>query len=395
MNPFVDDPEKGALLPGAAAPAAPAKKWSRAAPLVVLGASLFVLAGVSAASRPAPAVAAPELVDINLPRVPVIDNVLEGIGIDVPDKIDIDIPTNLNGLKKLIGDLEDFATIDLDSLISDVESLIPSLKQLKALIPEQIDELIDDVEDLKLKKFLEDLLSLNLDTLVDDLRAELPTLKELQDLLNAGIDDFPKLINEALGLIKQLPIVPSVINDIEAGIEFIKDAVGEIPDTLDQLIKMIQNAVGGGMGDLENLIDQILSALDGVDLPPNVQKLVDEIVMFLNNNKQPIGGQKDEHGCLVAAGYSYCPAFNNCTRSWTTPCPSLVVGPAATLPAPAPPTPEIEVGNATTLPAPVPEPEETTPLQDYATYEATKDISDPNTAAVAGAAAAQVAGALQ
>ena len=64
-------------------------------------------------------------------------------------------------------------------------------------------------------------------------------------------------------------------------------------------------------------------------------------------------------------------------------------------------------------PAPVPEPEdadkplepktpaapapqeETTPLQDYATYEATKDISDPNTAAAAGAAAAQVAGALQ
>ena len=63
--------------------------------------------------------------------------------------------------------------------------------------------------------------------------------------------------------------------------------------------------------------------------------------------------------------------------------------------APAPTTPDIEVGNATTLPAPVPEPEETTPLQDYATYEATKDISDPNTAAVAGAAAAQVAGALQ
>ena len=61
----------------------------------------------------------------------------------------------------------------------------------------------------------------------------------------------------------------------------------------------------------------------------------------------------------------------------------------------APTTPEVEVGNATTLPAPVPEPEETTPLQDYATYEATKDISDPNTAAVAGAAAAQVAGALQ
>ena len=106
-----------------------------------------------------------------------------------------------------------------------------------------------------------------------------------------------------------------------------------------------------------------MSVLDGVDLPPNLQELVDQI-------KQILGDQQPQQ-------------------------PSLVVGPAATLPAPAPPTPEIEVGNATTLPAPVPEPEETTPLQDYATYEATKDISDPNTAAVAGAAAAQVAGALQ
>ena len=92
---------------------------------------------------------------------------------------------------------------------------------------------------MKLKKFLEDLLNLNLDTLVEDLRGELPTLKELQNLLNSGIDDIPKPINEALGLIKQLPIVPSVINDIEAGIEFIKDVVGEIPSTIDDLLKLI------------------------------------------------------------------------------------------------------------------------------------------------------------
>ena len=129
----------------------------------------------------------------------------------------------------------------------------------------------------------------------------------------------------------------------------------------------------------------VAAAPDGVDLPPAVQKLIDEIMMFLKGNAPIVDG----------------------------PGPEIEVGPAATLPAPAPTTPEIEVGNATTLPAPVPEPEdadkplepktpaapapqeETTPLQDYATYEATKDISDPNTAAVAGAAAAQVAGALQ
>jgi membrane-bound inhibitor of C-type lysozyme len=33
-----------------------------------------------------------------------------------------------------------------------------------------------------------------------------------------------------------------------------------------------------------------------------------------------IGGQKDEHGCLVAAGYSWCEAKQNCIRQWEEYC---------------------------------------------------------------------------
>ncbi|MFH0891659.1 MAG: DUF333 domain-containing protein [Candidatus Falkowbacteria bacterium] len=33
-----------------------------------------------------------------------------------------------------------------------------------------------------------------------------------------------------------------------------------------------------------------------------------------------IGGQKDEHGCLVAAGYSWCEAKEKCLRTWEDPC---------------------------------------------------------------------------
>lgn len=36
--------------------------------------------------------------------------------------------------------------------------------------------------------------------------------------------------------------------------------------------------------------------------------------------QQPIGGQKDEHGCLVAAGYSWCSARQECERSWERYC---------------------------------------------------------------------------
>jgi hypothetical protein len=34
-----------------------------------------------------------------------------------------------------------------------------------------------------------------------------------------------------------------------------------------------------------------------------------------------IGGQKDAHGCLVAAGYSWCETLAECIRVWETDCP--------------------------------------------------------------------------
>ena len=39
-----------------------------------------------------------------------------------------------------------------------------------------------------------------------------------------------------------------------------------------------------------------------------------------NTNSPLIGGQKDEHGCLTAAGYSWCAAKNKCIRPWEQYC---------------------------------------------------------------------------
>lgn len=36
--------------------------------------------------------------------------------------------------------------------------------------------------------------------------------------------------------------------------------------------------------------------------------------------EEPIGGEKDEHGCLIAAGYSWCEVRGECLRAWETPC---------------------------------------------------------------------------
>ena len=36
--------------------------------------------------------------------------------------------------------------------------------------------------------------------------------------------------------------------------------------------------------------------------------------------QQSIGGDKDAHGCLIAAGYSWCDVTQKCIRAWEEPC---------------------------------------------------------------------------
>lgn len=38
-----------------------------------------------------------------------------------------------------------------------------------------------------------------------------------------------------------------------------------------------------------------------------------------------IGGNKDEYGCMIAAGYSWCAEKNKCLRPWEEPCEKTVL----------------------------------------------------------------------
>jgi len=44
------------------------------------------------------------------------------------------------------------------------------------------------------------------------------------------------------------------------------------------------------------------------------------ILLTSCNVKKPIGGDKDEHGCLPAAGYQWCPSTEKCQRMWEEYC---------------------------------------------------------------------------
>lgn len=36
--------------------------------------------------------------------------------------------------------------------------------------------------------------------------------------------------------------------------------------------------------------------------------------------EKPIGGETDEHGCMLMAGYTWCEAKQKCLREWEEPC---------------------------------------------------------------------------
>ncbi len=45
--------------------------------------------------------------------------------------------------------------------------------------------------------------------------------------------------------------------------------------------------------------------------------------VYKNSDEYLIGGQKDEHGCLIPAGYSWCEAKQKCLRVWEEPCETV------------------------------------------------------------------------
>ncbi len=60
--------------------------------------------------------------------------------------------------------------------------------------------------------------------------------------------------------------------------------------------------------------------VNGYKSVPVTDAVTVESAPFQITRPQVIGGQKDEHGCLVAAGYSWCDAKSRCIRVWEEYC---------------------------------------------------------------------------
>jgi hypothetical protein len=56
-------------------------------------------------------------------------------------------------------------------------------------------------------------------------------------------------------------------------------------------------------------------------IPPNMP--AKDSTVNQNPQDQKVGGDRDEHGCIGSAGYTWCPEKNKCLRIWEEDCPSI------------------------------------------------------------------------
>jgi len=70
----------------------------------------------------------------------------------------------------------------------------------------------------------------------------------------------------------------------------------------------VQDLIDGGLDDAEKLID---GALD------DPEKLIGG---SLNETKKLFGAARDEYGCLLSAGYTWCDSLSKCLRVWEEEC---------------------------------------------------------------------------
>ena len=70
----------------------------------------------------------------------------------------------------------------------------------------------------------------------------------------------------------------------------------------------------------------ILLIIFGIFVFVNINNQINQPQQVINN--EPIGGDKDDNGCLVGAGYTWCETKQKCLRIWEEGC-GLVDTPAA------------------------------------------------------------------
>ena len=97
------------------------------------------------------------------------------------------------------------------------------------------------------------------------------------------------------------------------------------------------NSVHRAFDELEKTLDKTFEALDWLEkevdetfdvlyetLDKTFEALdrVDEALDRRDKNLEEdfIGGQKDEHGCLITAGYTWCESKQKCLRAWEESC---------------------------------------------------------------------------
>jgi len=155
---------------------------------------------------------------------------------------------------------------------------------------------------------------------------------QIQTRLQKGLDS---LRNTDLKEIKNLEILeqikarfPSstqeqVQQSIENGLLQLREKLQLMPlekqEKVEQYIEKLQ-------GSIEKKMEMISNVKNALPSTSSLRNRMDALKIRIQNqvqsknNQQIVGGDKDEHGCLGSAGYTWCEEKEKCLRVWEEPC---------------------------------------------------------------------------
>ncbi len=163
---------------------------------------------------------------------------------------------------------------------------------------------------------------------------------EDKEAIKARLENsFQEIKGSALKDIQNLSILQKIASSSP---EEIKQKILEVQQSLLQRIQQrVQQMTPQYQDSLERyienskiIIDKKLEIINAIQAKlassspaiQNLENLKQRLEIKEQTQQNLIGGQKDEHGCLIAAGYSWCQAKQKCLRIWEEECNATSTG---------------------------------------------------------------------
>jgi len=191
----------------------------------------------------------------------------------------------------------------LDKLAGKVAT--STLEKIREARDRHLEKFGEVMQKLENKDKIKERLEKNFTEIKGSIFKEIKDIEILQKIASSSPENIKEKINEAK-------------DDIaEKFQEKLQKMAPQNQDALERYINNSQKMISHKLEILETIQTRLASTSSAIQKLEQIQEQLREKERIQQNL---IGGDKDEYGCLIAAGYTWCQAKQKCLRTWEEKC---------------------------------------------------------------------------